>query len=78
LVLLDLGMPVMGGDVLAPVLREKYPSLRIVVSSGYAEEGARESIPMESVSGFLHKPYTAMTIANKIAEALGSPPSAPS
>ncbi len=42
LVLLDLAMPVMGGDELVPILEQRYPGLKIVVSSGYPEEDARK------------------------------------
>jgi CheY-like chemotaxis protein len=74
LVLLDLAMPVMGGDELVPILEEKYPGLKIIVSSGYAEEDARKSFPPASVAGFLKKPYTGVALAEKIGEVLGAPP----
>jgi PAS domain S-box-containing protein len=73
LVLLDLTMPVMGGDELVPVLEREYPGLKIVVSSGYPEEDARKGFASGSIAGFLQKPYTVMTLAEKIAEALGGP-----
>jgi CheY-like chemotaxis protein len=69
-VLLDLAMPVMGGDELLPILVEKYPSMKILVSSGYPEEEARKGFPFASVAGFLQKPYTVMTLAEKIGAAL--------
>ena len=72
-VLLDLAMPVMGGDELVPVLAERYPSLKIIVSSGYPEEEARAGCD-GAVAGFLAKPYTALTLTRKIDEILGGEP----
>jgi CheY-like chemotaxis protein len=74
LVLLDLTMPVMGGDELVPILEEKYPGLKIIISSGYTEEHARKGFTSGSVAGFLQKPYTVVTLVEKIGEALDGPP----
>lgn len=70
LALLDLTMPVMGGDELLPVLGAKYPGLKIIMSSGYPEDEARKVFPSGSISGFLKKPYTTVALAEKIAEVL--------
>lgn len=67
-VVLDLAMPVMGGDELLPVLAKEYPSLKIVISSGYPEEETRRGFGGASIAGFLQKPYTAATLTNKIDE----------
>jgi PAS domain S-box-containing protein len=73
-VLLDLVMPIMGGDEVIPVLREKYPGLRIVVSSGYPEEDARQVFAPDCAAGFLQKPYTSTTLAEAIKAALRRTP----
>jgi two-component system cell cycle sensor histidine kinase/response regulator CckA len=70
LVLLDLAMPVMGGDELAPILGAKYPGLKIVMSSGYPEDEARKVSPNGSIASFLQKPYTPAALAEKIAQVL--------
>src|SRR6185436_1924961 len=75
LTLLDLAMPVMGGDELVPILRAKYPAIKIIIISGYPEEDARKGFPAEAVYGFLQKPYTPMALTEKISEALGGGPS---
>ena len=72
IVLLDLAMPVMGGDELVPVLASQYPGLKIIVCSGFPEEQARQGFPSESVAGFLQKPYTVTALAEKIREVLDS------
>ncbi len=69
-VLLDLAMPVMGGEELVPVLQQKYPDLKIIISSGYPEEDARQGFSPGSVAGFLQKPYTGVTLVEKIRESL--------
>ena len=74
LILLDLAMPIMGGDELVPILDEKYPGLKIIVSSGYPEEDARKGFPSKSVVGFLQKPYTIVKLADKTEQALGRGP----
>jgi CheY-like chemotaxis protein len=65
-------MPVMGGDELVPILNRNYPDLKIVVSSGYPEEEARKEFPSGAVTGFLQKPYTVATLAEKVGEVLKS------
>lgn len=70
LVLLDLAMPVMGGDELVAILADRYPSLKIVLSSGYPEEEARRSSANESIASFLQKPYTGAMLAEKVAQVL--------
>jgi PAS domain S-box-containing protein len=70
LVLVDLTMPVMGGDELVPVLNRDYPRLRIIVTSGYAEAEVQRGFPAGSVAGFLQKPYTVVKLAEKVADAL--------
>lgn len=72
LALVDLAMPVMGGDELVPILNRNYPDLKIVVSSGYPEEEARKDFPSGAVTGFLQKPYTVATLAEKVGEVLKS------
>jgi PAS domain S-box-containing protein len=74
LILLDLAMPVMGGDELVPILEQKYPGMKIVLTSGYPEQDARKGFQAGSVTGFLQKPYTVVTLAEKIGEVLGGSP----
>ena len=70
LALLDLAMPVMGGDELVPILGAKYPDLKIVMSSGYPEDEARRVSPNGSIASFLQKPYTGVALAEKVAQVL--------
>ena len=70
LALVDLAMPVMGGDELAPFLRERYPEMRILVSSGYPEEEAPQAFRKVPADGFLQKPYTGMALTEKVGRLL--------
>jgi two-component system, cell cycle sensor histidine kinase and response regulator CckA len=74
LILLDLAMPVMGGDELVPILDRKCPGLKIILTSGYPEEHARAGFPSESIAGFLQKPYSVATLAEKIGQVLNGSP----
>jgi PAS domain S-box-containing protein len=74
LILLDLAMPVMGGDELVPILAEEYPGLKIILTSGYPEEDARAGFRSESIVGFLQKPYAVATLVEKVEQALGGNP----
>lgn len=69
-------MPVMGGDELIPILQSRYPGLKILLSSGYPEHAA-QTFSSPSAIPFLQKPYTAVELAGKVAEALGASPAQP-
>jgi len=72
LVLLDLSLPVLGAEELVPILNKKYPNVRIIISSGYTEEDARMRLPPGVAVGFLQKPYTLATLAQRVEEILRS------
>lgn len=68
--LLDLGMPVMGGDELVPIVAQEYPTIKVIVSSGYPEEEARKNSRTSTVAAFLPKPYDGLALGEKIAQVL--------
>jgi nitrogen-specific signal transduction histidine kinase/CheY-like chemotaxis protein len=72
IVLLDLTMPVMGGEELVPILNRDYTGLRIIVTSGYPEEEVRRGFRPDAVAAFLQKPYTVTALADKVARTLES------
>ena len=63
-------MPVMSGDTAARLLRERYPKLPLILSSGYSESEALERFGDDPLMAFLQKPYTAQMLAGKFAEIL--------
>jgi two-component system, cell cycle sensor histidine kinase and response regulator CckA len=53
----DVVMPGISGPMLAAQLTQRYPGIRVVLTSGYTEsEVARRGLAV-TPSGFLHKPY---------------------
>ncbi len=71
LVILDLGMPGMGGAEVLPELREIRPDLKVVISSGYTESEAMRMFQGMRVSGFIQKPYTTTQLAEQVKAAIG-------
>jgi PAS domain S-box-containing protein len=69
-VLLDMTMPVMGGNEAFRLIREIHPGVPIIMSSGYSEGAAREELGRDAVAGFIQKPYTAAKLVASIQEAL--------
>jgi two-component system cell cycle sensor histidine kinase/response regulator CckA len=70
LVLLDLNMPVMGGEQALRQLKLIRPDVRVILSSGYNEMEASRLFAGKGLVGFIQKPYTAAQLAEKIRAAL--------
>lgn len=70
LVLLDLNMPVMGGEETLRQLKLLHPDVRVILSSGYNEMEATRLFTGKDLVGFIQKPYTAAQLAEKIRAAL--------
>lgn len=72
LVLTDLMMPIMDGPTLIRALRRMDPDVRIVAASGIGANGSTFRTPDSGVRDFLPKPYTAGTLLQVLARALGT------
>jgi CheY-like chemotaxis protein len=70
LVLTDMVMPEMSGAQFAHLISEKYPHLKIVVMSGYAEESTDSHWRLPRGAAFLEKPLTRTSLVRKISEVL--------
>ncbi len=70
LVLLDLTMPVMGGEECFQEMRRIDPAVRVVVSSGDSSESRASDLLREGVIGYLQKPYDINVLARIVREAL--------
>ena len=57
LVLLDLGMPGMGGRRCLDGLMDLDPQVRVIVASGYADEGLESEVREAGARKYLKKPY---------------------
>ena len=62
LIILDMTMPKMSGRDTYLKIKEKYPLLKIVLSSGYSEESVKNQFENHKIDGFLQKPYTLETL----------------
>jgi CheY-like chemotaxis protein len=70
LVLLDLTMPVMGGEEALRHMQLINPRVRVLLTSGYNEVEAVHRFSGKGLAGFIQKPYTAAALAEKVKEVL--------
>ncbi|HEY1341734.1 MAG TPA: PAS domain S-box protein [Bryobacteraceae bacterium] len=71
-VVLDLAMPGMTGDQVAPLLRARRPELPIILVSGYTESQALRRSGAGDITAFLQKPFTARALTDKVASVLST------
>jgi CheY-like chemotaxis protein len=71
LVLLDLTMPVMGGEEAIDEIMASHPGLQVIVSTGYDHREAVARFSRKTVAGYLQKPYTSRQLAEKVQSILG-------
>jgi len=69
LLISDVVMPTMDGPTLVRAARAKYPDLKIIFMSGYAEEQLRKSIDIDRVA-FLPKPFSVQQLGQAARDAL--------
>jgi two-component system cell cycle sensor histidine kinase/response regulator CckA len=73
LAILDVVMPKMGGLAAATKLAERFPAMRVLLTSGYS--AAAGEIPAESKDlRYLQKPYSPTALAHLVREILGPQP----
>ena len=60
-----------GGEETLPELRKIRPEVKVFISSGYNETEAMTMFRGQHVSGFVQKPYTSVSLAEKVKRALG-------
>jgi CheY-like chemotaxis protein len=70
LVILDMAMPRMNGSEAYEVLTAINPKLKVLISSGYSEEGRAAELIRKGAKGFLRKPYTSETVLAMVREIL--------
>ena len=66
LVLMDLGMPGMGGRKCFEALREMKPRLKIVITSGYALEEPERVLVSSGMAAYVSKPYVLKDLLHTI------------
>jgi len=70
LVVLDIIMPQMGGRETYQRLQEINPGVKVLLSSGYSENGQAQDILAAGARGFLQKPYDLYAVLRKVREVL--------
>jgi two-component system cell cycle sensor histidine kinase/response regulator CckA len=70
LVITDVIMPQMGGKVMSEWLKATYPDLKILFTSGYADDAIAHHGVIEEEVAFLPKPYTPSSLTRKVREIL--------
>jgi nitrogen-specific signal transduction histidine kinase/CheY-like chemotaxis protein len=65
-VLLDWGLPRLGGSAVFRKLKEMNPRVKVIGVSGYLESNLRDNMLREGVQDFLQKPCTANEILAKV------------
>jgi nitrogen-specific signal transduction histidine kinase/ActR/RegA family two-component response regulator len=70
LVILDLGMPGMGGERCLRELLRMNPAVKVLIASGYAATQTVQSILEAGATGFMAKPYRLEDMLNKVREVL--------
>jgi PAS domain S-box-containing protein len=70
LILLDLTMPVMGGEEALRYIRAIRPDVPIILSSGYDERVATSRFSGLRLSGFIQKPYTTSALISLAVQVL--------
>lgn len=70
LLLADVVLPEMSGPELAKELLESCPSMRVLFMSGYPEAQIGNAEQFEPQVGWLEKPFTPYSLAEKVREIL--------
>jgi two-component system, cell cycle sensor histidine kinase and response regulator CckA len=66
LIILDLTMPLMSGEEAFQHLRSIRADVPVILSSGYSEAEATRRFPMESLTGFVQKPYGSRQLTERV------------
>jgi PAS domain S-box-containing protein len=70
LVVLDLGMPGIGGHRTLTELRKIDPQVKVIISSGYSSDGKVKEDLWPHVAGFMDKPYRLHDMLKKVRDVL--------
>jgi len=71
LVILDLGMPGMGGKICMKELNKIRPETQVIIASGYSQIDQEEDITKMGIAGFVGKPYQIEDLDRMIRKVLG-------
>jgi len=66
LVILDMVMPQMSGQDTFKKIRDLYPQMKVMVSSGYSRQAQIEEMMEKGCNGYILKPFDVATLSEKI------------
>ncbi len=72
LVILDYFLPVMNGDAVFEEIRRLDPSVNVVLSSGFNEQGKLAAMLKQGLRGFIPKPYTREKLLEQVEKAIAA------
>lgn len=70
LVVLDIAMPVMGGEEVMREIQRLYPGLPVVIMTGLGDMDAMNQLREHGISGFMEKPFTPEHLAREVKRVL--------
>ncbi|MBI4547005.1 MAG: response regulator, partial [Ignavibacteriae bacterium] len=74
LIILDMNMPRMGGRVTFERIKELFPTVKVLVCSGYSTAMIEDGKFTQSIDGFIQKPFEIDEFAQKVRKVLDSVP----
>jgi two-component system cell cycle sensor histidine kinase/response regulator CckA len=72
LLITDVVMPRMDGPALIRAVRERWPMMKVIYISGYAEDAFRKRLDETGAINFLPKPFSLKQLAGKVKEVMES------
>jgi two-component system cell cycle sensor histidine kinase/response regulator CckA len=72
LVVSDVVMPEMDGPTLLRELRKRYPELKVIFVSGYAEDAFKRNLPEGEAFNFLPKPFSLKQLVETVKQTLAA------
>jgi two-component system cell cycle sensor histidine kinase/response regulator CckA len=72
LVVSDVVMPEMDGPTLLRELRKRYPDLKVIFVSGYAEDAFKKNLPEGEAFNFLAKPFSLKQLVETVKQTLAA------
>ena len=72
LVVSDVVMPEMDGPTLLRELRKRYPDLKVIFVSGYAEDAFKKNLPEGEDFNFLPKPFSLKQLVETVKQTLAA------
>ncbi len=66
LVLSDIGLPIIGGIDLMETIKRMNPETKVILASGFMEEGERQKMMEKGAKAYIQKPYQRLELLRKI------------